>query len=731
MTSTPHPMTGPVVDIAVGVSVNKTFHYLVPEEMQGRLVPGSRVLVPFGSRRVAGTAVGFPEKAATTGLKYVIEIIDDPLPQDLMNVARWMSEYYMHPFGQTIETVVPRAVSSVKHKKKKFLQLVLGDHDVNRLRGPRQTELLLLLCDRQVLSTDELKGFSSATVKALCSAGIATVVEKEADIAVDQEAFVPCPPLALMPEQAEAVRRISGAASESTFSVFLLHGVTGSGKTEVYLQSIASLSGTGKGAIVLVPEIALTPQLLGRFKKRFGDRVAVLHSGLTDRERADEYRRIRSGKVDVAVGARSAVFAPFPHIGLIIVDEEHENSYKQDEGLRYHARDVAIMRAKFRNVVAVLGSATPSLESFYNAKNGKYQYLRLANRVDNRPMPQVMIVDMKTLPKQEMYSPRLLEDIGQRLDRKEQVLLLLNRRGFSSVLICRECGGAIKCPSCSVSLTFHKSEGKLKCHYCGFLTQLPAICPSCSGVDLKLLGSGTQKIEEELQARFPSARMRRMDSDSVKGRDAYDTLLQQVDRREVDILLGTQMIAKGHDFPAVTLVGVVDSDVGLNLPDFRSAEKTFQLITQAAGRAGRGDIAGEVIIQTMNPTHYSVRHSQTHDYEGFYTEELSYRMQLGYPPVGRIIKIEIKSVDEARAAEAAKAAQNRIRNLMRGKGTVLLGPAPAPISRVRGQYRFQMLLLSQKREVIRSLAAEGRRIVEEKYGRKCKVIIDVDPVNLM
>jgi primosomal protein N' (replication factor Y) len=346
-------------------------------------------------------------------------------------------------------------------------------------------------------------------------------------------------------------------------------------------------------------------------------------------------------------------------------------------------------------------------------------------------MPEVMLVDMKTLPKQELYSPRLLADIEQRLERKEQILLLLNRRGFSSVLICRECGAAIKCPSCSVSLTFHKSEGKLKCHYCGFLTPPPATCPACSGIDLKLLGSGTQKIEEELQARFPSARMKRMDSDSVKGRDAYDRLLQQVDRREVDILLGTQMIAKGHDFPAVTLVGVVDADVGLNLPDFRSAEKTFQLITQAAGRAGRGDIIGEVIIQTMNPNHYSVQHSKTHDYEGFYNEELSYRVQLGYPPIGRIIKLEIKSADETRAAEAAKTAQNRIRHLMRGKETVLLGPAPAPIFRVRGQYRYQLLLLSQKREKMRSLAIEGKKVVEEKYGRKCKVIVDVDPVNLM
>jgi primosomal protein N' (replication factor Y) len=459
--------------------------------------------------------------------------------------------------------------------------------------------------------------------------------------------------------------------------------------------------------------------------------VAVLHSGLTDRERADEYRRIQAGQVDVVVGARSAVFAPFEKVGLIIVDEEHENSYKQDEGLRYHGRDIAVMRAKFENAVAVLGSATPSLESYYNARSGKYFYLRLAHRVDHRPMPTVAIVDTRNAPKQTLYSGSLLAAIRQRLDRAEQTLLLLNRRGFSSVLICRECGAAIKCPSCSVSLTFHKSEQKLKCHYCGFVTKPPDHCPSCNGVDFKLLGSGTQKIEEELKLLFPAARIRRMDSDTVRGRDAYDSLLQQVDRLEVDILLGTQMIAKGHDFPAVTLVGAVDADVGLNLPDFRSAEKTFQLITQAAGRAGRGDAAGEVIIQTMNPNHYSILHSRTHEYDGFYNEEMAFRTQLRYPPVARIIKLEVKSAQEGYAKEAAKIAQNRIRYLTRSKESFLLGPAPAPIAKVRGQYRFHLLLLSEKRELIRQLALEGRKAVEEKYGRKCRVIIDVDPVNLM
>jgi primosomal protein N' (replication factor Y) len=724
-------MSDHVADIAVGVSIHKTFHYRVPKVMQGQLAEGSRVLVPFGSRRITGTVVGFPENINDSGLKSVFEVIGQPLSPDLVRLARWMSDYYMFPLGQTFDAIVPKALSRAKQKRRKILRLVSGDHDVKSLRGPKQAELLLLLSDRVAIDMEELKKYSTSTIKALCMSGMVEIFEREVGDEIEREPFVPSSPPVLMPEQADAVRQISDQAAAQTFGVYLLHGVTGSGKTEVYLHSITAVAAAGRGAIVLVPEIALTPQLLVRFKKRFGNRVAVLHSGLTDRQRADEYRRIQSGDVDVAVGARSAVFAPFTKIGLIIVDEEHENSYKQEEGLRYHARDVAVMRAKYQNAIALLGSATPSLESYYNAMSGKYRYLRLANRVDHRPMPKVLIVDTKTLPKNQPYSQRLMDDIRLRLKRGEQTLLMLNRRGFSSVLVCGDCGAAVKCPSCSVSLTFHKAEQKLKCHYCGFFMTPPSVCPLCSGIGLKPLGYGTQKIEEELQTLFPGARMKRMDSDSVKGRDAYEKLLHQVDRREVDILLGTQMIAKGHDFPAVTLVGVVDADVGLNLPDFRSAEKTFQLITQAAGRAGRGDVAGEVVIQTMNINHYSIRHSIGHDYDGFYNEEIKYRIQLGYPPIGRMIKIEIRCPNAERAADAARSAQNLIRTLIHKKETVLLGPASAPVSRVRGQYRFQLILLSTSRIKIRELAAEGKNAIEEKYGRKCKVIIDVDPVNLM
>ena len=721
-------MSLPVADIAVPVAVPKTFHYLVPGTLRASLCEGSRVLVPFGSRKLVGTVVGFAGRAEATGLRAIIEVAAVPVGPELMQLAHWMADYYLHPLGLTIEALVPKG--SARKRMRRCLRLLDGDHDVNAVRGPKQMELLLLLLERQKVAMEELKQFSPGTIKALCAANIAGIVEEEAEEERDLD-FSPDMPPPLMTEQAGAVREISEAVRSSAFTVLLLHGVTGSGKTEVYLHAIASLAGSGKGSIVLVPEIALTPLLLGRFRKRFGGRVAVLHSGLTDRERAAEHERIRTGQVDVAIGARSAVFAPFPKLGLIVVDEEQENSYKQEEGLRYHARDVAVMRAKFGSAVCVLGSATPSLESFYNARSGKYGYLRIANRVDHRPMPEVEIVDIKALPKVPAYSPRLVDEVRQRLERKEQSLLLLNRRGFSSVLICGDCGKSMQCPSCSVSLSFHKSERKLKCHYCDFHMAPPEKCPACGGVSLKPLGTGTQRIEEEVASLFPGARIARMDSDSVRGRDAYDKLLGRVDRGEVDILLGTQMIAKGHDFPAVTLVGAVDADVGLNLPDFRSAEKTFQLITQAAGRAGRGDAAGEVVIQTMNPGHYAFRHSRTHDYEGFYEEEIQYRHELGYPPFRRMIKLELKGAREKTVLESATAVRNRIRHLLRDKGTTLLGPAPSPIARVRGKYRYQLLLLSAKREVLRMLAVEARCAVEDQFGRQIQVIVDVDPVNLM
>ncbi|HUL01290.1 MAG TPA: primosomal protein N' [Nitrospirota bacterium] len=728
-------MSNLVVEIAVGISINKTFHYLAPENIRDRLHLGSRVLVPFGNKCIPGTVTGFPKHAKQVPLKFISEVSDAAISKELLSLAHWMADYYLYPLGQTIDSLVPKVISCRKPKQEKFVRLLNKTYlkeGKKILRGKKQIELVNLLEEHDEICFDELRAFSLSTIRAMHHAGILEIYKRDIfDKKTEVNVHTQSKPPELMSEQTEAVRVIIDAISKDKFCVFLLHGVTGSGKTEVYLHAIANLAGTGKEAIVLVPEIALTARLLSRFKQRFGSQVAVLHSKLTGRERAEEYRRIQKEQVKVVIGARSAVFAPLKHVGLIIVDEEHESSYKQDDGLRYHARDVAVMRAKFQQAVAVLGSATPSLESYYNAKRGKYGYLQLSTRVDNRPLPEVTVIDMKKQSQPSVYSSLLIEHIKQRLESGEQTLLLLNRRGFSSVIVCRECGAVTRCPSCSVSLTYHKSVQQLKCHYCGFFTRPPDKCSACSSIELKLLGTGTQKLEEELRILFPEARLRRMDSDTVKGRNAYDMLLQLVERREVDILLGTQMIAKGHDFPTVTLVGIVDADTGLNLPDFRSAEKTFQLITQAAGRAGRGTLEGKVIIQTMNPNHYSIQHSKTHNYEGFYNEEISNRTELHYPPLSRMIKLEIKSTKENYAAEASKAAQIQIRSHIRGKDTILLGPAPAPISRVRGLYRYHLILLSQHRENMRLLALEGKDTIEQNFGRKCKVTIDVDPVNLM
>ena len=541
----------------------------------------------------------------------------------------------------------------------------------------------------------------------------------------------PHPAPVLNARQAAAVEAIDGALGKDSFAAFLLHGVTGSGKTEVYLRVIATARRAGHGAMVLVPEISLTPQLAARFRARFGDDVAVLHSGLTDGERFDAWRRLRDGRVGIALGARSAVFAPVRNLGIIVVDEEHDGSFKQEEGVRYHARDLALVRAQKTNAVCVLGSATPSLETFSNTRLVR---LELPERATPRPLPSVEIIDLrKHRPdKDGMISAPLALALEQTLRAGEQSILFLNRRGFATFLLCKSCGQALRCRDCSVTLTLHKSRGAAICHYCGFQLPRPQACPHCKATPLSELGTGTERVEAALRERFPEARIGRLDRDTGGGAGLRQ-LLGAMTRRELDILVGTQMVTKGHDFPGVTLVGVVLADTGLHLPDFRAAERTFQLLEQVAGRAGRGNQPGRVLVQTYNPQHPSIVCAAAHDYEGFAKIELAARAELGYPPLGRLIALRIDGPDERAVRQIAEEVGRAARGVTAAQEEPVrpsvLGPAAAPLARLRGRTRWQLLLRGQDRKALREAAWRAAHAV--KPPRDLRVAIDVDPMSAL
>ncbi len=540
----------------------------------------------------------------------------------------------------------------------------------------------------------------------------------------------PLPPTA---EQSAALAEIHAAAAAGGFHPFLLHGVTGSGKTEVYLQSIAAVLAAGKGAVVLVPEIALTPQLAGRFRARFGDLVAVLHSGLSDGERLRQWRRLRSGEARIALGARSAVFAPVADLGMIVVDEEHDPSFKQEEGVRYHARDVALVRAQRAGAVCILGSATPALESYARALEGKYRLLTMAERAHARPLPAVDVVDLRVYrPDGEaMLSAPLDQAIGETLAAGNQTILFLNRRGFATFILCCGCGHSFRCPQCSVSLTYHKQGDRLRCHYCGHAEPVPIDCPRCGGEEtIRRLGLGTERIEEALKTRYPTARVARLDRDTAAGNGLRD-VLERFSRREIDILVGTQMVTKGHDFPGVTLVGVLCADSALSLPDFRAGERTFQLLTQVAGRAGRGEQAGRVIIQTWAPEHPAVQCAQAHDYHSFFTAECIARAELGYPPRGRLVAVRIDGSDEHEVRNLAD--ELALRGQKLGGPVTMLGPAEAPLKKLRGRTRWHLWVKSEDRTALRDFV---RRLLDgcTAHGRTrsdLAVTVDVDPISAL
>lgn len=662
---------GAYAEIIVNVPhrrVDRIFHYQIPAELRSEIQPGKKVQVPFGNRKVEGVVINVTDIAPQIDLKPVEKVMDLPaLPADLLVLARWIADTYACPYIDALNTVFPTKILKRKRRKKTEKNIV-------------------------------------ATL-----------------------------PLTLTPMQSDAVQTIAKELAKGKKSIILLHGVTGSGKTEVYLQAIQEICDSGKQAIVLVPEIALTPQMETRFIARFGERVAVLHSRLSDGERSEAWRRMRDGEAEVAVGARSAIFAPFANIGLIIIDEEHEFSYKQEDNPKYHTRDVAIQRAEQHGAVVVLGSATPSVESYYHAQQQEYTLLKLPQRVQQRPLPTIYIVDMREELRRKnrsVFSRSLREAIKDRLARGEQSVLLINRRGFSTFVLCRDCGLVMHCPHCSVSMTYHASDGMLRCHYCHYRCAAPDICPVCQSHRIRYFGAGTQKIEAELHSNFPTARVLRMDTDTTTRKDSHQEILATFERGDADILLGTQMIAKGLDYPNVTLVGIISADTALNLPDFRAAERTFQLMTQAAGRAGRGDIPGQVIIQTYNPDHYSLQAVKDHNYEEFYRQEIIVRQELCYPPFHFLIKIVVSGDDEKGIIQRLQDIMERARFNAENKAIPVefMGPVPAPIGRLKSQFRWQLFIKGPDRKLLHTVLMDT--IDEATFGSG-GLSIDVDPISML
>jgi primosomal protein N' (replication factor Y) (superfamily II helicase) len=540
-------------------------------------------------------------------------------------------------------------------------------------------------------------------------------------------------PHTLNPHQQAAFEAIRIAIESREFKTFLLQGVTGSGKTEVYLNAIEAALAIGRGVLLLVPEIGLTPAVAGQFFHRFGDRVAILHSAFGDAERAEQWRRIRSGAAPVVVGTRSGVFAPVHNLGLIVVDEEHDQSYKQEEIPRYNGRDVAIVRAQAAGACVVLGSATPSLESRYNAEREKYALLRLPERIGGRPMPTVELIDMRIefleTHKQNTFSRRLIEEVKARLENGEQTMLLLNRRGFSTFVSCRACGERVECVNCSVTLTYHKRDRRLLCHYCGHAQKVPTVCPKCQSEHIYFLGLGSERVEEELHREFPTARIARMDRDTITSKHHYESILSGFREGNFDILVGTQMIAKGHDIPNVTLVGVVSGDTGLGMPDFRAAERTFQLLTQVAGRAGRGDVPGIVLVQTINPDHYAIRFAAVQDYQLFYEKEVQFRRLMRYPPFSALANVLVRSERQ----EDALRMSGELGYLLNPppENLKVLGPAEAPVPRLKNEYRYQLLIKASSRKALKETLDSVRAFALDRKWPATALVIDVDPLTLL
>jgi len=723
------------------VPLHDLFTYRVPAALRERAQPGMRVRVPLGRQTRIGVVAGLTESAPPGELRSVIDCVDpEPLlPLDLLELCRWTARYYLVSLAEVIGTIVPSRLPDPSQERVLALARRLSDADEEALarRAPARSRAYRLLADATdgslTLRDVRAAGVAADAVRALVRAGIA-----ESRHAPRTRPPPPPPPdrprLTLTAEQRAAADALSDAVRAGETASFLLHGVTGSGKTEVFLTAVEETLAAGRDVLILVPEIALTHQLVARVRDRFGDLVAVLHSGLGPRERWDEGRRIRSRAARVVVGARSAVFAPLARPGLLVVDEEHDAAYKQEDGIRYNARDLAVVRARLARAVVVLASATPSAETHHAAREGRHRLLVLTSRPTPQPLPAVELVDLRARDRprsgETLLSPEVRTALEANLAAGGQTLVFLNRRGFATWLQCPACGVTASCPECSVTLTWHRRAGALACHHCHYRCRPPARCEECGGPGLEAFGVGTEQIESMLQECFPAATVDRMDRDAAQRPGAQRRILRDWHAGDTDILVGTQMVSKGHDVPGVTLVIVLLADLSLNVPDFRAGERTFQLLVQVAGRAGRGTVPGRVLVQTLRPEHPSLSAATRHDHAGFMAGELEWRRVLSYPPFARLTLVRIDGTDEGRVERAATRLGERLRAqataLEAGEGAVL-GPAPPPVARLRGRHRRQLLLRSSKVPALPAMARSARAMEGALRRAGMRLVVDVDP----
>ena len=738
-------------DIIIDIThekLDRVFQYGIPSHLEGMLKVGTEVRVPFGkgNKETRGYVVGFSEQPGydLEKIKPVAGIVEDGIAIEsrLVELAGWMKETYGGTMIQALKTVLPIKKQEGIRSKKQILLAVTEEEGKKKLdwylhkNQKARARLLAALLDCPEQEYDLI------TKKLHITASVVRALEEQGMVKVSSRRVMRSPihkmrpkkePVELNEEQSRAVGQFRQDYSRGIRKTYLVYGVTGSGKTEVYMEMIRQVVDEGKQAIVLIPEIALTYQTVMRFYGRFGDRVSILHSRMSQGERFDQMDRVKAGEVDVMIGPRSALFTPFFNLGLIIIDEEHEGTYKSEQVPRYHARETAIHRAETEGASVVLGSATPSLESFYSCRTGRYQLLELRNRSRRQELPSVYIQDMREELKagnRSILSDRLRELMEDRLEKKEQIMLFLNRRGYAGFVCCRACGYVVKCPHCDVSLSMHRN-GRMVCHYCGYEEPVIHVCPSCGSPYVGGFRAGTQQVEELVRRQFPQARVLRMDLDTTKQKDGHEKILETFADERADILIGTQMIVKGHDFPKVTLVGILAADLSLYSDDYRSAERTFQLLTQAAGRAGRGDRAGEVVIQTYSPDHYGIQMAAAQDYEGFYEEEMRYRELMGYPPVEHLLAVLMTGPEEEQLHLAADYLKQFLKRIDPGGRMQVIGPASPYVAKVSDVYRRVLYIKEEEKSILIEAKNRMEQYIEANKGfQTLRIQFDLDPMGV-